>query len=868
MKNVLIIGFACFILLGYAKVQAENVEGKLNMIHSELMDSSASVCTTNLLAASSQPVGLQIKNFFAALFDTKSWPPRWQCGEWTTFHGWFYIISDLLIWLTYFAIPAILGFFVIERKTTAPFKTIFILFIGFILSCGLTHLIDAVIFWIPAYRLSALVRFITAGISLATVFALVKAIPRARELKSQEALELIIKERTQELLEANAWLEEEIFQRQKAELELKQLNEALEEKVIKKTADIQAVNNELSHMNQLMESLQQHIHIGIWELDLESKISFWSDEVFTIHELPVQSHVSLENGINFYHPDYRKLIEEAVEEAITLGKSYDLELKIITNKKNEIWVRTIGVPIKEDGKTTGLKGLFQNIDQSKKAEEELRSNQEILNLAIEAGEVGVFFWDHGQKLFKNLNKYTNRHFGFPEEKESIELQELKELLHPNDVSRVLSIIENDFNGQSHLNINFRIITTNGSINYLSTSGFIFRNEQGKTESIAGITINISKFKKLEATLRESEEKFRLAVEHSPIGKALVGLDGKFLTVNKALLDLVGYSEEELLKLDFQDITHEEDLDADLTFVRQLLAGTRDTYQMEKRYFHKDGHLIWIQLNGTLVRNEAGTPLYFIAQIQDITNRKNSEIEINHINSMLKIRTEELEVLNKELEGFSYSVSHDLRAPLRSIVGYAKILDEDYAHQLDEEGNKTLQVIIRNGRKMGQLIDDLLEFSRLGRKDVEKQMFNMNKMVKDVYQELKAFEPDRIINIKINPLHNATVDINMIRQVWVNLISNAIKYTRNNESTEIEIGSTETEQEVCFYIRDNGVGFNMEYKSKLFNVFQRLHSAEEFEGTGVGLALIKRILDKHGGKIWAEAEENKGAIFYFTLPKLS
>jgi light-regulated signal transduction histidine kinase (bacteriophytochrome) len=297
-----------------------------------------------------------------------------------------------------------------------------------------------------------------------------------------------------------------------------------------------------------------------------------------------------------------------------------------------------------------------------------------------------------------------------------------------------------------------------------------------------------------------------------------------------------------------------------------MAGTRDTYQMEKRYFHKNRHLVWIQLNVSIVRNEAREPLYFISQIQDITQRKNAEMEIAHINTMLKARTEKLEVLNKELEGFSYSVSHDLRAPLRSIAGYAQILEEDYSQKLDDEGNQTLQTIIKNAEKMGQLIDDLLEFSRLGRKGIEKRQVDINKLIEGILQELKAQEQERIINVKIHPLEEVAVDSQMIKQVWVNLIANALKYTRNTEVAEIEIGSNVATQEICFYIRDNGVGFNMDYKDKLFKVFQRLHSAEEFEGTGVGLALVKRIIDRHGGKIWAEAKENEGATFYFTIPK--
>ena len=995
MKNMLIIVLLLWFLPCSlnAQTSASEIEQYINPSNTLVIDSSASLCTSTLMASSAQPVDLQVKSFFTALLDTNNWPARWQCGEWTPFHGWLYIGSDLLIWLAYFAIPAILAVFVYERKSTIPFKSIFILFIGFILACGLTHFIDAAIFWWPAYRLSAVIRFITAFLSLGTVFALIKVMPKALELKSPDVLEIVIQERTKELIEANKKLENEILQRQKAEgeiirlnkslsefqqaiyassivsvadrkgnityvnenfekiseytkeellgqnhriinsgyheksfwinmwktiskekiwrgevknktkhgnfywvdtfimpfldetgrakeylsirnditqrkkaeLELKQLNEDLEEKVKEKTRYVEIVNEELHRVNQLMESLQKHIHIGVWQLDLATKKSFWSDEVFAIHELPVQDSISLEENINFYHPDHRKIIKKAIDDAITKGISYDLELKLITHKENEIWIRAIGIPIVEEGKTIGLKGLFQNIDHSKKIEEALRTNQEVLNLAIEAGEIGVFTWDIKKGILKN-NKYIKEHYGFPIDKEISIFDELLELLHPEDIPKVLSATENDFHHQSRSDIDFRIILNDGKIRYLASSGIIFRDAQNKAERMVGIVLNITKHKELEATLRESEEKFKSAVEYSAIGIALVGLDGKFLKVNKALLDIVGYTKDELLDIDFQTITYPEDLKADLAFVHQLMAGTRDTYQMEKRYFHKNRHLVWIQLNVSIVRNEAGEPLYFISQIQDITQRKNAEMEIARINAMLKARTIKLEVLNKELESFSYSVSHDLRAPLRSIAGYAQILNEDYSQKLDNEGNETLQTIIRNAGKMGQLIDDLLEFSRLGRKEIEKNKIDMNGIVEGIIQELKAQEQDRVIHVKTHPLEEITVDVQMIKQVWVNLISNALKYTRNTEVAEIEIGGNATAKEICFYIQDNGVGFNMNYTDKLFNVFQRLHSAEEFEGTGVGLALVKRIVERHGGKIWAEAKENEGATFYFTIPK--
>lgn len=232
------------------------------------------------------------------------------------------------------------------------------------------------------------------------------------------------------------------------------------------------------------------------------------------------------------------------------------------------------------------------------------------------------------------------------------------------------------------------------------------------------------------------------------------------------------------------------------------------------------------------------------------------------------RTAELQLANKELEAFSYSVSHDLRSPLRSIHGYMNIFLEEYTAQLDNEGKRLIDIIISNSRKMGQLIDDLLAFSQLGRKALQKTMVSMNDMVSGICEEFIESEKDRKIDLRLLDMPPGMADSVTIKQVWLNLISNAFKYTMNNADARIEIGAQDSGDEVVYYVRDNGAGFDMRYYDKLFGVFQRLHSEEEFEGTGVGLAIVERVISKHGGKIWAESKLDEGSTFYFTLAKVA
>lgn len=228
------------------------------------------------------------------------------------------------------------------------------------------------------------------------------------------------------------------------------------------------------------------------------------------------------------------------------------------------------------------------------------------------------------------------------------------------------------------------------------------------------------------------------------------------------------------------------------------------------------------------------------------------------------RTVELEEVNKELEAFSYSVSHDLRAPLRAISGFSEVLAKDYISQLDEEAKIFFSEIIRNARKMGELIDNLLEFSRLSKQDIFRDTINMNEIVESIVAELKKLEPKRNIDLSLQELPKIEGDKNMLKQLFFNIISNAFKYTGRKEIAIIEIGSYSRNREQVFYVKDNGAGFDPRYYNKLFGVFQRLHSGIEFEGTGVGLAIVQKIATKHGGEVWAEGKVGEGACFYVSL----
>jgi light-regulated signal transduction histidine kinase (bacteriophytochrome) len=280
----------------------------------------------------------------------------------------------------------------------------------------------------------------------------------------------------------------------------------------------------------------------------------------------------------------------------------------------------------------------------------------------------------------------------------------------------------------------------------------------------------------------------------------------------------------------------------------------------------DGREMWVSTNKVPLRDARGQTIGIFGISRDITGRKHAEQAIRQLNTDLERKAGQLEVANRELEAFSYSVSHDLRAPLRAIDGYTRILVEDYEEKLDAEGRRICGVISAEARRMGQLIDDLLAFSRLGRKEMFASRIDMNALAESVFAELVQ-PPDRErIDFQLSKLPAARGDLALIHQVWVNLLSNAIKFTSKKDRPVIEIKGKQTREENIYLVRDNGAGFDMEYAGKLFGVFQRLHGESEFEGTGVGLAIVQRIIRRHGGRVWAEGAVEKGATFYFSLPR--
>ncbi|TRX47187.1 PAS domain S-box protein [Fulvivirga sp. M361] len=668
---------------------------------------------------------------------------------------------------------------------------------------------------------------------------------------------------TKELKASKAALTKEVEQRRQTEEELKLINKGLETVVRQRWDDLSKANSKLAQLNEMLESTQNLAGMGTWEIDLLTQDLYWSDKVYEIHGIAPGTKLDTSKGISFFRKDFQPVIQQAVHNAIEKGERYNLELVLVNQKGEEIWVNAIGLPVVENGKTIKLRGLFQDIDDRKKLEFDEKNLKRRLEYYIEHMPAAVAMFDKNMHyLVASKRWYTDynlegqdiigrHHYDiFPE---------IRQMPHwIDDHQRALA-------GEVIQNNDDPFVREDGTRQWLKYEIYPWYDETGEIGGIGMFTEDITPEREMMEAIKLNEEKFRSVVEYSAIGMTLVSTEGRFLDVNLALGRILGYSREELMKCTFQEITHPEDLDTDLQNVQDMMDLKIKSYQMEKRYRHKKGKMVWAQLNVSAAYKEDGNVAFFISQIQDITERKKIEKDRRNLEKTLERkvaeRTTQLEVANKELQAFSYSVSHDLRTPLRSLSGFSKALIEDYYGDLDATAQNYLNRIAQAANRMGHLIDDLLSLSNVSKREVKRQELNLSKICREV---IDLMHPESKFNIYIEPGLEVVGDKRLVKVVMENLLGNAIKYAGKIAKPKIAVKKCTEEGEEWIMVQDNGVGFDMEYAGKLFVAFQRLHAASEFPGTGIGLATVQRIINKHNGKIKVYSAPDQGATFYFNL----
>lgn len=637
---------------------------------------------------------------------------------------------------------------------------------------------------------------------------------------------------------------------------------------ILKELKLEAATTELQRGLDLLSETQHAAKIGSWEIDLKTMSVYWSDEVYRIHEIEIGTNMNIEEGINFYREDFRGVIQSVIDDAIKEKKSWDEECVLVTATGKELWVRATGYPVFQDEELIGLRGLFMDVDEPKRKSIELDETNEKLQLSVEAGQIAIWIWDlKTNKLDWNEEAY--RVFGVPDDHKPT-FEKFSKMVHPDDLEYIIESTQRTIETGERFDIEFRLNKPDGTEIVLSGRGDAVFNSEGEPVQLIGINMDITERMKLVESIRLQESQLRSFVEQAPAAVAMFDNEMRYITVSNKWYVHNKIEGENIIGLSHYDVLPQIKARKDWVKIHQRVLKGEELSSSKDRFVRKDGTKIWIGWTAIPWFNtdkEIGGMILYVSDISkevEYTEQLENEIEVR--TQQIRKQAENLELANKELESFSYSISHDLRAPLRSINGFSDILLEDYSEQLDEEGKRLMGVVKESAVMMGQLIDDMLDFSRLGKKKIQKSEIDMKRLFESVFESESRTYSEKNIELHISDLPYALGDIALLKQVAVNLISNSLKYASKKEEIVVIIDfEKKDDNQTTYFIKDNGTGFKMEYHDKLFGVFQRLHSRNEFDGTGVGLAIAKRILNKHGGKIWAESKAGKGSTFFFSLP---
>ncbi len=609
---------------------------------------------------------------------------------------------------------------------------------------------------------------------------------------------------------------------------------------------------ETKRREELLKKAEYVARIGGWEVDLLNNKVYWTQVTKEIHEVTDVYEPNIEEGINFYKVGHhRNEITRLVSEAIRDGVSWDTELIIVTAKGNEVWVRSKGEVETLDGKCLRIYGTFQDIDKSKKTALNFLETSERLAFATNKANVGI--WDYdliANKLVWDDNMY--RLYGVDKKEFGDVFEAWHSCLHPEDKLRWRKEQEMFISGEKDYDTELRIIWPNGEIRHIKATAMVLRDDKGNALKMIGTNWDITELKTTQMLLKKSKESFIGAFESSNIGMALVGLDGKWMKVNHSLCNSLGYSEKELMQKTFQDLTHPDDLDKDLTFLNELNKGKKDGYQIEKRYYHKNGRIVYIILAVTAVKKVNGEISHFISQIMDITPRINAEKKLTRL---VAITTEQ----NESLMNFAHIVSHNLRSHSSNLSMLSGFL---CAEENENERKNLVDMLCDASESLNETVLHLNEV-------VQVKVDALNKMKRvNLYQTIMNVEKNLGLLLQEK---NAVCHVNIDKQlkiqgitayldsIFLNLLTNSIKYSSPDRTPIIKISSKHMEDMTVVTFSDNGLGIDLKrHGDKLFGMYKTFHRNKDAKG--IGLFITKNQIEAMGGRIEVESNVNVGTTF--------
>ncbi|MGL5940485.1 MAG: PAS domain-containing sensor histidine kinase [Waterburya sp.] len=777
-----------------------------------------------------------------------SFMPHGMCYLWKPWLMGLYLVSDGIIALSYFSIPFILVY-ILHKRTDIPFNGIFLLFAAFILFCGTGHAIDIWTLWHPNYWLSGWIRLATALVSLATAIALAIKIPQILTLPSPT--------------------------------QVNEINQQLEAKV----SELETQKAIIRQQEIFLRSIYDHVQEAIFVMDIAADGTF-RYQGFNPAAIKL---TGIEDVINktpqeVLASETAALVEQRYRECVQAATTIGYEECLLFQGKDSWWLTTLN-PIKDEtGKVYRLIGTSLNITDRKQAEIELDHEKNFLQALLDNLSDGIVSCDRDGVLTL-FNQATKEFHGLPQQDIPSEewatyynlyLSDGKTIMPKDDIPLFRAL-----QGEFVKDVEMMIIPKQGKSRTLLANGNPIIDRQGNQIGALVAMRDITELKHIEQALWESKARFLETFTHAAVGMAIVALDGSWLEVNPALCQIVGYSPAELQATNFQAITYPEDLESDLAKVQQLLSGEISFYQMEKRYIHKQGSLVWINLSVSLVKDQYDQPLYFVALIENINERKQAEqalatlneqledkvkqrtIEIQQVNNLLLGTTEQLKKSNRELEQFAYITSHDLKAPLRAIANLSEWIEEDLQDKLDDDTRHNMSLLRGRVYRLENLINGLLDYSRVGRQKFESQFVDVAKMLTEIIDSLDV-PKNLTVEIQGN-MPTLTTEVIPLQQVFNNLINNAIKHS-DLEQGIITISAKEQNDFYEFAIADNGKGIDPKYHERIFTIFQTLEARDTRESTGIGLAIVKKAVENQDGRVWVESQLGEGAVFRFTWKK--